>query len=88
MSKFKKPPSKQVDNFINNAAMSTSRKSKNENLQTMTTRIQSDYLEKLKALAYFSRTSQREVIEAALDGYFENHKKELSEALKLFDVSK
>ena len=78
MTKFKKSP--QARDFI------TGGKPAAGNLDTLTIRISPVTLERLRALAYFKRsTSQREIIEAALDKYFQKNAADLEKALKLWD---
>lgn len=79
MSKFKKrPQSKEIDQFISGVK-------KPGKLETLTIRIRPEYLERLRALSYLKRnTSQRDIIETALDWYFDQHKDDLKKAEKLY----
>lgn len=61
------------------------RPKKEHTLSTFTTRIQDQYLKKLKAFAYYKRVSQREVIEKALQEFFDGREEELEEAMELFE---
>ena len=79
MTKFKKRPGKEADNFIQGANKKSGR------LETLTIRIRPEYLERLRALSYLKRNlSQRDIIETALDQYFRDHKADLERAEKLF----
>ena len=56
------------------------------NLETLTIRIRPDVLQRLRALAYLKRqTSQREIIEAALEKYFSDHAADLKRALEMYN---
>jgi len=77
MAKFRKSPAHtpQADRFIGTTGR----------LEMMATRISPDHLEKLRALAYYDRDkSQRQIIEAALEIYFEQHQDQLNAALAMY----
>ena len=77
MSKFKKSPGQ--------AFVSAAPKPAAGNLETLTIRIRPDVLERLRALAYLKRdTSQRDIIESALEKYFADHPADLQRALELW----
>lgn len=82
-----------VDDFISGGSSESSGKEKSsrgrpkkENtLTTYTTRMDDEFLEKLRAFAHYKRVSQREVLEKALEEFFDGREKELKEALKLWE---
>jgi len=82
----------EVDKFVTggssdsgNTNSKRGRPKKEQTLSTFTTRIQDRYLKKLKAFAYYKRVSQREVIEKALQEFFDGRGDELEEAMELYE---
>lgn len=78
MTKFKKRPGKEADQFISGVK-------KPGNMETLTIRINPDVLHRLRALSYLKKNlSQREIIETALDWYFKENKADLERAERLY----
>ncbi len=59
-------------------------KSKGNTLSTYATRLQDKYILKIRAFAHFKRVSQRELIEKAMDEFFEGRQEELEEAVDIY----
>ena len=89
MAKYKKRPTK-VDEFIEGASYDSGSergrppKPEDEKYKPFTTRLTPEMWEKLRAYAWYKRTSQREVVESALDELFDGRQDEVREAVQKY----
>lgn len=58
--------------------------SDSKNLDAFTTRMDPKLKEKVRAVAWYNRKAQREIVERALEDYFKKHVENLDEALNAF----
>lgn len=98
--KFKRSPShsKAAESFVEGSSVKTGEEKEKssskgrgrppktqEEMEVFTTRLQKSYLKKVRAVAYINKDkSQREIIEKALDLYFDANEGEVEKALKIW----